>query len=113
MVRDRGGERGRKEHPTMTERTTERKPVTAQKIYAVLRSNGYRGKNSSSRWPVVSKDSDTYRIWYNVTWESYEGQRSIPAQDRRETIYRMWLVLKQAGVTGIVSEDGLIIRIDE
>lgn len=79
--------------------------LTPQKLYAVLRKAGYSGKNSSSRWPVVSRDSDTYRIWYTITWETYEGAYAIPVDQRCERLQDMQGVLSRAGITSRFADD--------
>jgi hypothetical protein len=82
-------------------------PITSRRLYSVLRKAGYHGRNRSSRWPVVRRDSDTYTIWYTVTWESYEGPRSIPVDQRLEALKRMQVVLSQAGIESRLNADDL------
>ena len=87
--------------------------ITSQKIYAVLRKARYQGKNSSSRWPVVERDSDMYSIWYTITYQSYEGQSSIPRSQREDAIADFEKALSQAGITSHHYETELIVHEDQ
>lgn len=86
--------------------------ITSQKIYAILRKAGWRGRNSSSRWPVVSRDSDTYRIWYTITYQSYEGTRNLPLDQRQYATREMAKALSAAGITPQLFDDDTVIVVD-
>lgn len=86
--------------------------ITRQKLYSVLRKAGWGTKNTSSRWPVVSADADRVsgRRWFTITYETYEGEYSIPAARRREAVHQMQAALSQAGIVSHTQETQLIVE---
>lgn len=97
--------------------------MTAQKIYAVLRKAGHqaakwqsssmvRGWGEYSNGVRVIKDSDTYKVWFKV---SYNVRRSGTHTEQSRNVMANYIIpaLNAAGITGALSEDGLTYRIEE
>ncbi len=97
------------------------KPLTAQKIYAVLRKAGHtaakwessgmvRGWGDWSPGVRVVRDSDTYKIWFSVSYKVSGAH----ATERSLNVMQNYIipVLKAAGLDGAEFDNGLIYIID-
>lgn len=97
--------------------------MTSQKLYAILRKAGHRAAKWQPSYMVrgwgeyspgvkVKKDSDTYKLWFNVTYESGHGAHAI---ERSRNAVQSYIVpaLTAAGVQGKLTDDGLTFRVEE
>lgn len=95
--------------------------MTTRRLYAILRKAGIRSAKwypsgrvrGSGHWNPgvhVRRDSDTHKIWFNVSYQAYgEGG----AERKREQMARIISALQAGGIQGMVSDDGLTFRVEE